>query len=173
MKKGFTLIELMIVVVLLGVVYSVYFFTGAKHTTQKEREFSIRQARYFLKKNEMLLCSRDKELCYLLDSKRKLLKTFPFLNEITQYTLTTDEILEVSTFNPIELDDNIYFTPTLVYKKNIYNMPSLLIYYDEKQMLWVYISPYLGTAKEFKNQEELIRYITKKDYLPKNKGLAE
>jgi prepilin-type N-terminal cleavage/methylation domain-containing protein len=173
MKKGFTLIELMIVVILIGVTYSVYFFTGAKHTSKEAQKFSIQEISNFVAKDQMLLCSRDKELCYLLNKNRELIRTYPFTQELTQYTLAADETLHLAYYNAIELEDSIYFTPSLLYKKNAHGVGSVLIYYDEAKMHWAYMSPYTNKYAIFKNQENLLRFITKKEYLPRNGGLAE
>jgi len=172
MHRAFTLIELLIVVVILGALYALYFFTGAKHL-EKKVAFSTATFYHFLNAKEMLLCSRDKEKCYLLDKERNLVRSFDFYENITEYTLQKGESLTPTLYNALEVSPSLYIIPSLLYKKDKNGVASLLIYYDEEAMQWVYINPYSNKTHYFKNQENLIRFITKKEYLPKNRGLAQ
>ncbi len=176
-NKAFTLIELMIVVLLISVVYGIYFFTISK--SAKQEKFTLIKIKRYLdiKAKDYghkltLICNRDGKICYLLNSKREILEDFEFNSNFKVFTLKKDEELEPVTYKSIELTNEIYFEPSLIFKKLNQVQYESLIYYTSEDK-WVYINPYFESYNEFINKEELLSYIKKKQYLPMYSGLAK
>ena len=177
MRKAFTLIELLIVVLLIGIVYGLYFFTISKKNDVKKfklfevKEYMNTQAKEYGDKLT-LICDNDDKICYILNEKKEIVKEIEFLEEVSVYLLKQDEQLEPARYKSIELTDKIYFRPNLIFKKLNEREFETLIYYTKNQK-WVYVSPYFNDTKEFENQEDIISYIKKREYLPMYAGLAE
>lgn len=177
MRKAFTLIELLIVVLLIGIVYGVYFFTIAKNANVKEfslfnvKEYMNTQAKIF---GDVLtiICDNEKEICYLLNEKKEIVDEFEFKEEVKTFIIKEDELLEPIRYKNIELSEKIYFEPDLIFKRLSARQFETLIYYT-KNSTWVYVSPYFDDTTEFINKEEIISYIKKREYLPMYSGLAE
>ncbi len=177
-KRSFTLIELLIVLVLIGIVYSIYFFTVVKSKTpipfslKTMKQYITNSSKVYKKKNLSLIYFFDKKVIYLIDNKNEILETIEFDGQLTTYVLKKDEILDVKQYRAIELDDH-YFEPTFIYKKldkDLYNNLILNTNKDE----WYYYNTYFGAPFEkFINQDELILFIKKKDYLPMYAGNPE
>lgn len=177
MKKSFTLIEMLIVVLLVSIAYGLYFFTISHK--EKENRFSFFKVKEFLNNEAKkygdrltIICDGDHKICYLLDAKQKIIKNFKFHENIKPFLLKQEEVLEPITYKNITLNDDLYFTPTLIFKKLAHEQFQTLLYYTQDAK-WVYISPYFNDTKEFINKEELISYIKKRDYLPMYAGIAK
>ena len=177
MKKAFTLVELLIVVLLISIVYGIYFFTETNRNDTKK--FSLFHAKEFMNLkakrygNKLtLICDNDSMSCYLLNNKKEILEKFKLDQKVKTFLLKKDEILEPTEYKNIELSDTIYFQPSIIFKKLTKTKFETLIYYNSDNK-WVYISPYFNDTKEFINKEEIISYIKKKTYLPMYAGLAE
>ncbi|WP_373035042.1 prepilin-type N-terminal cleavage/methylation domain-containing protein [Sulfurimonas sp.] len=177
MKKAFTLIEMLIVLLLVSIVYGIYFFTIS--SSAKEKKFSLIKVKEFLINEAKehgdklsIICNGENKICYLLNSKQEIIKDFKFKENVKTFLLKQDEVLESVEYNNIELNEDIYFRPTLIFKKLTHEQFETLIYYTDDGK-WVYISPYFDDAKEFINKEDIISYIKKRDYLPMYAGLAE
>lgn len=176
-QKAFTLIELMIVVLLISIVYGIYFFTVSKSARQDK--FSLIHVKKYLSLQSKdygdkltLICNRDGKICYLLNSKKEIVDEFEFNSSHKVFTLKKDEELEPVLYKSIELSKDIYFEPSLIFRKLNNVQFESLIYYTSADK-WVYINPYFEDSKEFINKEELISYIKKKEYLPMYSGLAK
>ncbi|MEA1956664.1 MAG: type II secretion system protein [Campylobacterota bacterium] len=170
MKKGFTLIELIIVVLLISIVYGLYFFTASKK--QDEKKFSLRDAKNFLASEQTLICNEQDKLCYILNNKQEIINKVEFNEKIQVFLLKDDEQLDLVRYKNIELKNNIYFTPSLIFKKLTDDISQTLIYQTDKG-IWIYISPYFDNIKEFSNKEEIVSFIKKRDYLPMIAGVSE
>lgn len=168
---------MLIVLLLVSIVYGIYFFTIS--SSAKEKKFSLIKVKEFLNNEAKehgdklsIICDGEHKICYLLDSKREVIKNFNFKENVKVFLLKQDEILESCEYNNIELSNSIYFRPTLIFKKLTNKQFETLIYYTDEGK-WVYISPYFDDAQEFVNKEDIISYIKKRDYLPMYSGLAE
>ncbi len=177
MKKAFTLIELMIVVLLISLVYGLYFYTIKK--AKKEEVFTLLNVKSYLNTKAKiygdeltLICSEDSGDCYLLDAKKEIKEEFKIDKKVKIFILLNDEDLEPARFKHIELSDDLYFEPMLIFKKLTKELFETLIYNTDEGK-WVYVSPLFDDTQEFLNKEELISYIKKKEYLPGKAGLAE
>ena len=177
MRKAFTLIELLVVVLLISIVYGIYFFTIAK--SAKEEKFSLFKVKKHLNEKAKiygdkltLICDNDGEICYLLNDKKEIVEDFELNQKISVFLLKDDELLERARYKNIELSDKIYFQPSLIFKKlNKINFETLIYHTEDDK--WVYVSPYFDDTKEFINEEEIISYIKKREYLPMYSGFAE
>ncbi len=177
MRKAFTLIELMIVVLLISLVYGLYFYTIKKEKV--EDKFSLFKIKTYLNTKAKkygdkltLICSEDSKDCYLLDSKQKIVEEFEIDERVKVFVLKDDEKLEPNRYRSIELTKKLYLEPMLIFKKLTKELFETLIYYKDDGK-WVYVSPYFDDTKEFLNKEEIISYIKKREYLPMYSGLAE
>ena len=177
MRKAFTLVELLIVVLLISIVYGLYFYTVKN--ADDAVPFKLFDVKSFMdmkaKKHGdklTLICSNDKKNCYLLDADAKLVDEFELDEKIETYILRGDETLEPTHYKNMEVSDTLYFEPNLIFKRFKSGLFQTLIYYTRDQK-WVYVSPYFDDTKEFINKEEIISYIKKKEYLPMFGGLAE
>lgn len=144
----------------------------------KEKKFSLIKVKEYLKQENKeygdrltIICGESKT-CYLLNAKKKIIKEIELQQKVKTFLLKRDEILEPTRYRNITLTDALYFQPTLIYKQLSSTQFETLIYYTEDSK-WVYISPYFDDAKEFINQEDLISYIKKRDYLPMYAGVAK
>ncbi len=176
MRKAFTLIELLIVVLLISIVYGIYFFTIAKAGDVKK--FSLFEVKKYLNKKAKLygekltlICSNDESTCYILDNKKEIVEDFEFEQKIKVFLLKDDEELEPARYKNIELSDSIYFEPSIIFKKLSKTHFETLIYYSDNK--WIYVSPYFDDTKEFINKEDIISYIKKREYLPMYSGFAQ
>ena len=177
MKKAFTLIEILIVLLLVSIVYGIYFFTISQSADQKK--FSLIKVKAFLNNEAKkygdtlsIICDGDQNICYLLDSKQTIIKDFSFKENIKTFLLKQDEVLEPMQYNYITLNKDLYFRPTLIFKKLTQDQFETLIYYTDDGK-WVYISPYFNDTKEFINKVDIISYIKKRAYLPMYAGIAK
>ena len=177
MRRAFTLIELLIVVLLMTIIYGIYFFSAKKHVDTKE--FSLFHVKAFMNEKAKkygdkltLICDNDAQMCYLLNDKKKIVEDIALKQKIVTYALKKDEILEPVEYKNIELGDKLYFRPSLIFKKLSKTEFQTLIYYNSDNK-WVYISPYFNDTKAFINKEELVSYIKKRSYLPMYAGVAE
>ncbi len=176
-NKGFSLIELLIVIVLIGIVYGIYFFTVVE--SKKSVPFAISNMKLYLYNASKthgeklaLIYNYDEKEVYLLNDNNKLLETIPFNQIITQYILKQNEVLELSYHKSVEVGDN-YFTPTFIYKKVSKDVYSDLILNDDKNN-WYYFNTYFGDDyNTFVNETDMINFIKKKDYLPMYAGKPE
>ncbi|MBL0707964.1 MAG: prepilin-type N-terminal cleavage/methylation domain-containing protein [Sulfurimonas sp.] len=177
MKKAFTLIELLIVVLLISIVYGIYFYTMSKNA--KVDKFSLFEVKKYLNSKALvygdklsLVCSNDEQTCYILNDKKELVEELAFKEKVKTFFLQKDETLEPILYKNIEIGSSIYIKPDLIFKRLSKREFEVLVYYtsDDK---WVYVSPYFDDTKEFINQEDIVSYIKKREYLPMYSGLAE
>jgi len=176
-KKAFTLIEMLIVLLLVSIIYGIYFYTMS--SSAKEKKFSLLKVKEFITNEAKehgdkltLICDGGHKICYLLNAKQEIVKDFKLKENVKTFLLKQDEVLEPIEYKNIELSDAIYFRPILIFKKLTHEQFETLIYYTDDEK-WVYISPYFDDAKEFLNKEDIVSYIKKRDYLPMYAGLAE
>ncbi|WP_455756680.1 type II secretion system protein [Sulfurimonas sp.] len=177
MKKAFTLIELLVVVFLISIVYGIYFYTVAKNS--RVEEFSLFKVKEYLNLQAIthgdkltLICNNDNEICYLLNEEKKIVEEIEFKEKVKVFLLKDDEILEPARYKSLELSDDIYMLPDLIFKKLNKRQFETLIYYTSDSK-WVYVSPYFDDTQEFINKEDIISYIKKRYYLPMYSGLAD
>lgn len=176
-KKGFTLIELMIVLMLMGIVYGIYFYSIVQ--AKEKVKFSLETMKEYLHnqvKNHSeglkLVYNFDKQIIYLLDEKKNLLKTIDFDEAVTCYELKENEQLEVKEFEKVEIDGD-YFEPSFIYTNLGGDIFSNIILNNNKSQ-WYYYNSFFGKNYEvFLNQTELIDFIKKKNYLPMYAGKPE
>ena len=169
---------MLIVLLLVSIVYGIYFFTIS--SSAKEKKFSLLKVKEFLNNEAKehgdkltVICDGGHKICYLLNSKQKIIKDFKFKENVKTFLLKQDEVLEPVEYKNIELSDDVYFRPTLIFKKLTHEQFETLIYYNTDDEKWVYISPYFDDVKEFINKEAIISYIKKRSYLPMYAGLAK
>jgi len=176
-NKGFSLIELLIVISLMGIVYGLYFFTVGE--SKKNIPFSIENMKQYLNNASKTYSDRlklvyyfDKQIIYLVDDKNKLLETIEYKKQLTQYVLKQKELLEVKKYKSIEIDGD-YFEPTFIYEKINKDIFANLILNNTKNE-WLYFNTYFSDSYDkFKNESELINFIKKKNYLPMYAGKPE
>lgn len=178
MRRAFTLVELLIVVLLISIVYAMYFYT-VKINDDDAIPFRLFNVKSFMNKKAIkygnkltLVCSHEKKTCYLLDAKAQLVEEFELDEKVDTYLLKANENLERTRFKNMEISENLYLEPNLIFKRFESGLFETLIYYTRDQK-WIYVGPYFDDAKEFINKEEIISYIKKKEYLPMFGGLAE
>lgn len=176
-NKGFSLIELLIVIALMGIVYGIYFFTTKQNKTNIE--FSLENIKEYISyaskeygENLELIYNKDKNIIYLTNSENNILKSINFNKNITQYLLKDNENLEVLRHNKIDIDGN-YFEPTFRYKIFKNGTYTNMILNNSKNE-WLYFDSYFTDYYyKFINESELINFIKKKDYFPINSGKPE
>jgi hypothetical protein len=161
----------------MSIVYGIYFFTVTKSNDSKK--FKLFEVKKFMNTkakvhgNQLtLICNNDSELCYLLDAKKNIVEEFDLDEKVKTYILKKDELLEPTRHRNIELSNNLYFEPSIIFKRFKNGLFETLIYYTTNDK-WVYVSPYFDDTKEFINKEDIISYIKKRDYLPMYSGLAQ
>jgi prepilin-type N-terminal cleavage/methylation domain-containing protein len=176
-KKGFSLIELIIVVLLMAIVYGIYFYTiqnpkkDFKLSAETLKAYLNNKSKEYKKEKLKLICNHEDIVCYLFDKDDKLLESVEFdSSKYTAYTLEKDEHLKPEDYVYREMD-NIRYMPTFIYERVDDNLfkPLILFSSDNK---WIYFDTYFGNMNEFLNQEELVAYIKKKEYLPMYAGVA-
>ena len=176
-KRGFSLIELLIVVMLIGIVYGIYFFTIVE--SKKPIPFSLETMKKYLKNASktygdklQLIYYFDEKKVYLINSKKELLESIDFEQELTVYQLKQDERIEIKVYKEIEIDDNT-FEPTFIYSKTSKEIYDDLIINNENNQ-WYYFNTYFGNDFEkFINQSDLVSFIKKTQYLPMYAGDPE
>lgn len=176
-KRGFTLIELMIVLMLMGIVYGIYFFSIVQ--AKEKVKFSLENMKEYLQnqvKNHSeglrLVYNFDKKIIYLIDKKKDVLKIIDFDEAVTCYDLKENEQLEVKEYEKVEIDGD-YFEPAFIYENIKDDIFSNIILNNTKNQ-WYYYNSYFGNSYEvLLNQTELIDFIKKKEYLPMYAGKPE
>jgi len=175
-KKGFTLFELLIVVLLIGIVYGVYFFTA--NSSEKIITFKLENMRSYIqnqsklleKENLKLIYNYDKEIIYLTDEKNIILDAIKFSQHVTQYKLMDKEQLDVMDHIRVELEDE-NFEPTFIFYKKGEIYSNIILNRDNQ---WIYYNSYfLDESELFINQGDLIDYIKKRLYNPSIVGKIE
>lgn len=177
-KRAFTIIELLIVLVLIGIVYSIYFYSMVK--SKNPLTFNLDNMKQYIKNASkeydsphlMLMYNFDEREIYLVNKDKKILEKIDFDKEFTVYELKQDERLEVKEYKNIEIED-IYFEPKMIYKnidKDIYT--NLIINLEDNT--WRYYNSFFGKDfVSFDEESKLINYIKKTDYLPMSAGKPE
>jgi prepilin-type N-terminal cleavage/methylation domain-containing protein len=176
-KRTFSLIELLVVILLVGIVYSLYFVT--KKETKKDIPFTLFTMKQFLKEKSIqykkdlkLIYYYDEKRVYLTDKNNLIYEVIPFDKQVTTYMLKHNEVLEVKVYRNIELDDK-YFEPTFIYSKFEKEIYSHLIL-NTINNKWLYFNSYFGKdVEEFLNETQMIDYIKKKSYMPMYAGKIE
>jgi len=176
-KRGFSLIELLIVVMLIGIVYGIYFFTIVE--SKKPIPFSLETMKQYLENASKtygdklkLIYYFDGKKVYLLNDKKKILESIDFEEELTEYQLKQNERLEIKTYRAVDIDGN-YFEPTFIYNKTSKEIYDDLIINNSNNQ-WYYFNTYFGDDFEkFINQSDLVSYIKKTQYLPMYAGDPE
>lgn len=161
----------------MGIVYGIYFFTVQKN--KENIAFSLSNVKEYMgnasKKygnNLKLIYYFDKKVIYLTDNKYKVLDSIDFDEQLTQYLLKKDELLEIAQYKSIEIN-NDYFEPTFIYTMVDKEIFENLILNNSKNE-WLYFDTYFNKSyKKFINEEELVNFIKKKDYLPMYAGKPE
>ena len=177
MKKAFSLIELLIVILLIGITYGIYFYTYSPNVSQPELKIrNLKEFLNFYSKEHgdilSLICDSSDKICYLLNKDEEVIDNFVFEEDVVVYTLKEKEYLEPIYYNDIELDGN-RFEPSLIFKRIGKELFTNLIILKENDD-WIYISPYFDDEMNtFINQEEIITYIKKRDYLPVYAGIRD
>ncbi len=176
-NRGFTLVELLIVVALMAIVYGIYFFT----ILEKKRniEFSIKNMKEYLNNASKTYGNRlkliyyfDEKIIYLANDKSEPLESIDFDKPLTQYILKDDEQLEVKHYKAIEFDDK-YFEPTFIYERLGDDLFANIILNNSKGE-WLYFDTYFTSIyTKFKDENNLINFIKKKEYLPMYAGKIE
>jgi len=178
-KRAFTVIELLIVLVLIGIVYGVYFYSMVK--SKNPIPFGLDNMKQYMKNaskkydqaNLSLIYDFDNERIYLVnDKEKKILESIKFDEDFTLYELQKDENLEVKTYKNIEIDDK-YFEPKMIYKNLGENIYSNIIL-NLKDGSWRYYNSFFGEDYvSFDEETQLIDYIKKTEYLPMSAGKPE
>lgn len=176
-KKGFTLFELLIVVLLIGIVYGVYFFSangGAKTIPFKidnMRTYINAQSKLLQKDNLKLIYNFDSEVVYLTDEKNTILQSVKFKQPVTEYKLMDKEQLDVANHIRLELEGET-FEPTFIFFKKGEIYSNIILNTDDNR--WIYYNSYFSNESEsFINQSDLIDFIKKRDYIPSVAGKVE
>jgi len=176
-NRGFTLIELLIVIVLMGIVYSLYFFT--KQESKNTVTFTLKNMKEYLRNASVsygdklkLIYYFDNKVVYLTDSKNNLLESIDFDQELSEYILKKDEQIDLKHYKPVEIGEN-YFEPTFIYERLGKDLFSDLILNNKKNE-WLYFDTYFNDSFiKFLDENRLINFIKKKDYLPMYAGKVE
>ncbi len=175
-KKGFSLIEILVVLMLISIVYSVYFYSQQK--TNPTLEYTLLDMKHYMniqsKKYETPLkaiYSNDEKKVFITDHQYNLLETIAIDLFVTQYILKENEELEVADYKPVQIGD-WYTTPSFImtqYTKNIFSNIVLL-----QNSKWIYFNSHFGNPYEiFDTQQELIDFAKKKEFIPAYAGDIE
>ena len=169
MKKAFTLIELMIVIVIMGVVYTLV-IGNFKKLNEKGKNLSLKNLREYLnsyphKKSVELVCLQGCKNCFVvIDGKKQDNKIKNFLDEsvkIYRYDFDLGAVQKepVSYFNRNDIEENVCFSyevdakgvgdqVLVAYKKSVYDF-----------------TPYFDAPKVYNSVEEAVN--AKQDLMTK------
>ncbi len=114
-KKAFTLVELMLVVILISVVYALMISTDTFKVNIAKDNFSLQNIRSFLLDNYTFndevsfVCVEEDYICYVsvdgqIDSKMKIENVFKSTPDVYEYNQKREKV----DFVPIRIDDSEY-----------------------------------------------------------------
>jgi prepilin-type N-terminal cleavage/methylation domain-containing protein len=174
-KQGFTLVELLVVLLLMGMIYAIAFNsfmpTSAKESAKRPTLLSV--ANVFrdsplYRHSEMILYGLRNGDC-LLVSDEKIVRRFHLSESGTGYRLNPDETLQEIDYPHVKVERE-EFIPlfTLRCRADGYLDPQILLSGDT----WIYLHPYLP-PKKFENPSAMVAFIRQSDYLPDKAGYAQ
>ena len=173
-NKAFTLIELLIVLVLMGIVYAVVFQSMArKSPSETEGAVTVATLDRFLRhlpdygrKPIDLVCSETMRCYVVVDGNVTDAVAIP--SPALSYRLNPDETLQVSDWPHVQLRKEA-FVPACVVGCDGRGQfrPAILRSVDR----WYLLHPIEG-MKVFASEEALIAFVHQSDYLPDRAGYA-
>ena len=175
-NKAFTLVELLIVLLLMGIVYGIAFDTILKKTPKIEGEASLSLATIdqvfkdspaYGKQRIDLYCS-DKMRCYLTVDGN-VTTTFELLEPVVAYRLNPDETLQTVDYPHMRIGKE-EFAPAYILscRKNGLFVPAILRSIDT----WYYFHPIHG-MRTLDDAVTMISAMRQSDYLPDKAGYAQ
>ncbi len=175
-NRAFTLVELLIVLLLMGIVYGIAFNTVLGKTSKEKGEEGVslatidrvfKESPAYKSKRIDLFCS-DRMKCYL-SVEGNVTTTFDLMQPVVAYRLNPDETLQIVDYPHIRLGRE-EFSPAYILscRKNGLFVPAILRSVDT----WYYLHPFLG-MKTFSDSVSMVSFIRRSDYLPDKAGYAQ
>ncbi|NPA29667.1 MAG: prepilin-type N-terminal cleavage/methylation domain-containing protein [Epsilonproteobacteria bacterium] len=175
LRRGFTLLELLLVVLIMGIAYGLLLNTSLSHTfkPQKKTDFEMDNPLTYFKKlpgyghARFELYVQEKGDPILLRDGEAVTFT-GHLPKARPYTLMPDESLDPADPQPVRIEGKEY-RPLYRLVCNREGLMEPLILETEEG--WLYIHPFRPTAR-FVNSADLIAHIHAESYLPDKAGYA-
>lgn len=154
-KKGFTLFELLIVVIIIAVVY---FLLVPKFNKNSHESYEFKDIKKFLKsfpmdKKTMLLCIKDCKECYIYSNEKKIATDF-IKGELKAYSFNGRNFEDKEFFEPKYIDSN----ERICFKYELFPSGVSSESFVEYNGRGYYFPPYFEEAKEFENMYEAQSY---------------
>ncbi len=164
MKKSFTLFELMIVIIIIGIIYSMVAF-NFKNISKKEEKLSLQTLkthllRYFSNEHLTFICEDDCKKCILYKDykliKKDLNPPFQDRDSLKFYKISLDGTLKKADFIHIDANRSNH---SVCFRYDIYpnSSSSELVIETSKEV--VYMMPYFNKIKKFDNINEFRDYL--------------
>ncbi|WP_456323378.1 prepilin-type N-terminal cleavage/methylation domain-containing protein [Hydrogenimonas sp.] len=176
-NRAFTLIELLIVLLLMGIVYGIAFNTVMPKSpahAKSRKELSLRTIDVVFKTSEnykksamTLYCSESKKC--RLTAEGKLVSSFSLRKTGTAYRLNPDETLQSIDYPHIKIGTDEFRPSFAIHCRKDGFFDPQIIRADER---WLYIHPF-KKPRFFKDPVALVGEIRQNDYLPDRAGYAQ
>lgn len=176
LRPAFTLIELLIVLLLMGIIYGIAFNTVLGKSPKERAEEGIslatidrifRESPAYGKKRLDLYCS-EKMVCYFtVDGD--VTTSFQLFQPAVAYKLNPDETLQSIDYPHMRIGKE-EFAPAYIFscRENGLFVPAIVRSVD----VWYYLHPILG-MKRFDESISMISFMRRSDYLPDVAGYAQ
>ncbi len=175
LRGAFTLIELLIVLLLMGIVYAIAFNTVLPKSTKGVPEsLSLKTIDTLFKNSphyrakDLILYGLANGKCYLTGDG-KIVATVDLPESGEGYRLNPDETLQSIDYPHIKLGTREFKPVFSIHCRRDGLFEPQIIFFDEK---WLYIHPF-NPPKLFDNPVDMVAYIRQSDYLPDKAGYAQ
>ena len=176
MKRGFTLVELLIVLIIAGILYALVFSKGL---TPPRKDNKIQKGEITLLLNRMrqivqsdhrniMAVFKEDGSFYVVHKMQPLFKG-SLKTGLTQYILYPDETIEEAEYPMIRIGRD-EFRPVACLELRPDGLFLPFIYKMKER--WHYLHPF-GTFHRFVDPEEMVALIRQKAYLPNIAGYAQ
>ncbi|WP_201353987.1 prepilin-type N-terminal cleavage/methylation domain-containing protein [Hydrogenimonas urashimensis] len=172
---AFTLIELLIVLLLMGIVYAIAFNNVIPKTSKKATaSLSLRTIDGYFKSlsayrtMDLVLYGTENGTCYLTGNG-KILETLNLPRVGEGYRLNPDETLQSIDYPHLKIGTTEFAPVFSIRCRKDGMLDPQIIRVNEK---WLYIHPF-EPPKLFDNAVEMVSYIRQSDYLPDRAGYAQ
>jgi len=160
-KKAFSLFELILVIILIGLIYSIVLDKisnkNSLHINKIENIKGILKAKT-TEKISLIVFDKCKRV--LINGKEKEFDSKIFQN-IEVYRIK-NETLEKVEFDPIFIKDKIY---DVCFKFNIYKNGSSSSYIIKKENKFIILYPYFRDSKVVSDEDEAVKELTNQDLM--------
>lgn len=175
-KRAFTLVELLIVLLLMGIVYALAFsYLMPKNGAEKSANLTFADLPSIIKssakyrKSKLTLYCKDSKECILSANGQSAAETIELNRAGRGYLVNTDETIEPLEYAHVKIG-NDEFRPTFIvrcFKDGLFE-PSVIRSGDE----WFYIHPF-GKVYKFSDPVTMVSFMRQSDYLPDRAGYAQ